>query len=448
MMLVENDAALQKILQKYRLVDAQGKPVQVTIEHGNLGAGPLLSPEVINNFLSLDKSSNHKYLDWMLLQAGGGKEAQTTSAQELENVKQLFIEEQVNGYTDTHGTEHPPISAEEAEAVWERKRPEFEPEMVVADQDTLERYDWEIFGFDRNWPGHLKLYERVFKAVKQFIENVSTKEGNQSRISMINQGRQQRSTADRGKYSPVKTEITQFASLEELEEFNEEFFYFFKKRTVAKDVRAVTVYDDANVTAILPQTIAASMKHGLGNWCVANKTEFDAAFSHEKTVRKNPNWKNYSESGPFVYFKFKVPVPEGMEVLAAHLRYDACDLKNLKPDAIQFFDKANTTTPILRWSEIMSRLQSFAAKGSQDAGAAPVSGAGDLPAPGADDQATPASKRAPSRATGSKSLVKSMEAAMQAIQRFMSQEFKREMVQSNPYEAHARQIVNALLDSI
>jgi hypothetical protein len=55
---------------------------------------------VIARLMAADKTPNKMWLDWMLFQAGGGKEGQKRSEHLIQKSQALFFEERVKGYTE------------------------------------------------------------------------------------------------------------------------------------------------------------------------------------------------------------------------------------------------------------------------------------------------------------------------------------------------------------
>lgn len=375
------DATVMRILQKYRILQPDGSWTEVLLDVKDeatakpMGHGPLLNPAVIERFLELDTTKDKKYLDWMLFQAGGGEAAKKAAAKELDTIRDMKIEEltQPEGWKDSNGTFHKAISLAKAKEQWETvDKPKFEPETMVGDQDTLMRFDGDVFGYYRNWPGRDQIYQKTYTAVKAFQKNVEEKHGTQSKISLINQAREKRATATSGKYAPLKTSITDFATLDELEAWNDEFYYHFKRQEVAKDVRFVgrspetseirtgpeeKMYDDDNVLVTVPATIAAMMKVGYDNWCVANKTEFEKAFHYDKNQRSSPNWTNYTKRGPFVVFILK-KAQDPYRKIAAHIQTNNCDLPSLAPPYknVEFFDQTNRPGHISSWPDLLRTI--------------------------------------------------------------------------------------------
>src|SRR3546814_3948085 len=62
-------------------------------------------PEVGERFLQADRTPDKKWIDWMLFQAGGGKDAKARGAKLLEGMKDKFLSERVSGYENRKSSE-------------------------------------------------------------------------------------------------------------------------------------------------------------------------------------------------------------------------------------------------------------------------------------------------------------------------------------------------------
>lgn len=416
--IIENTSGrTAKIVKKYDLNRV------VDIEHDNLGPGPLVSDDVISRFDGIDPTARKVFLDWMLYQAGGGPNGWSASKTEwgddqdnypydevMEQYKKsgsrstfyewlmtrpigsrnftriasmYFMEQGVD--PDGEPIEGGPISLEAALADWQSKEDECRRQYMFNDEDIFfanEGTRKENFGYFRNWPGRGGLYERIFRAVRNFILNTEkykkmvaankvNKEWNDA-----NPDKPQREI----KILPPEDEINfdigtvnwdgfdltysgDYKTVDDLERVNRRIAKVGIRSRVMSDVqysdaegrassKEVTIYSDENLDVFVPLTIAASVAKGYHNWCVANQSEIEAA---AKDSSSHSYWTNYTK-GPegkaksvFVYFVIKAPMKkhktnwgdQPYNRIAAHIQ--TCNLTDLKPPykEVQWYDVAN-----------------------------------------------------------------------------------------------------------
>jgi hypothetical protein len=116
------------VLRKYNLISKPSKPArarenwtQTVLSTQNLGAGPLLDPEVVNRFLQADTTPDKLWLDWMLFQAGGGRPAKGRSKEFLQHIKEDWFSKHTIGYTNKRtGVKYPPVTRAGGRADLER----------------------------------------------------------------------------------------------------------------------------------------------------------------------------------------------------------------------------------------------------------------------------------------------------------------------------------------
>ena len=77
-----------------------------------------------------------------------------------------------------------------AATAWAAEEEVFKWAYLCADLDTLMDSHYTVFGYDRMWPGVDDIYEKVFKAVSTFNMNMASRDGLQTKISIINKARE------------------------------------------------------------------------------------------------------------------------------------------------------------------------------------------------------------------------------------------------------------------
>jgi hypothetical protein len=335
----ENDSRAAFARKKYRIDD------KTTIEMAGmdkpLGPGPLMDPATFQKFLDLDPSKDHKYLDWMLFQAGGGQELMEKSlslwdgdgpsdSQSLKNqCKEDFVEERMRGYTDEHGKKHHPVTRQTAEDQWKEWEPRCQFEFVMGDQDVAFE---DGFGLFRFWPGKDSIYQKVVNAVRMFHAGLPRLAANNMKYLRAEAIKAKTNTGswtqDEVKFMQ-KYEKCPVSGLVELDIYKgwkpasysqsqavyknlEDLLLAvgdLRKMRVLSDMRAEIVYEDEIVCAVAPFTVGASLRYGSLKWCTSNKTDFERSFD-ARTLPAH-NWKTYSAKGPLIYLTFKVPCRTG-----------------------------------------------------------------------------------------------------------------------------------------
>lgn len=332
------------VVQKYRLAES----TYIEAEEGGrkLGHGPVMADATLQSFMDGDPSGNFKYLDWMIFQAGGGQDAMEKSLQLWEGdsaadpnslrnqCRADFIEEQVNGYVDEHGIRHAPVSGQEADSAWKRWEERSKFEFVMGDQDVAAE---EGYGFYRNWPGKDGHYLKIVNAVKLWhiaqpkllAQNQRYERYLRLRSSPVGWTKDDVAFMAKCKDSPPTNVVLDIYAGWKPKEFSQKGAIYkslgdllralaeMRKMQVLRDVRHDLIYEDDNVLAVCPLTIGASIKFGIGKWCVSNKTDFERAFDMRGTG--DGNWQRYCRMGPLVFLCWKRPMPPWLHKIAVHL---------------------------------------------------------------------------------------------------------------------------------
>lgn len=358
------------VVQKYRLAE---QTVIDCAENGvKLGSGKLMDDATLARFIEGDPSGNLKYLDWMLFQAGGGQEAMERSLSlwqgdsgadpnSLRNQCRLdFIEEQVYGYTDERGVRHAPITREEAIDAWEQTEERSKFEFLMGDQDVAVE---DGYGFYRNWPGKNGLYQKIVNSVRLWHSAQAKLLAQNQRYERWQRLAGTNSSAWSADDKVFMARCTDGQIAERLaldiyagwkpKEYSQAGAVYknlddllralanVRRMQVAKDVRFDKIYEDNLVSAVCPLTIAASMKFGIGKWCVCNKTEFERYFATKGA--SDGNWQRYNRQGPLVFMNWKIPMPPYLHKIALHI--PAGNLRQLTPARCTWVDCQNLQLP-------------------------------------------------------------------------------------------------------
>lgn len=323
-----------KTLIKCKILTDDGKPREVALNMkprdtpNPLGKGPVMDEGAVAKLISADKTPDQRWLPWIFYEAAGGTDGEEESEKRLDNLRTVFIDSRTKGFVDKKtGTMHPPISKKAAEERWEKVSPRYWYLLYYGDQDMKTKYPRSL-AYERYWPGLDRIYEKVYAAVTSFSA-IATKLPNA--LSRLNPSAE----ASRGEglekflakckslnFADVNPES--FKSLRELELFNTSAERFISADAARRDVRIADdkpVYDDANITALVPLTGAASVRFGYEQWPGADPAYFENSLFTSGT---DP----YKDK--VVIFKFKAPVPA--RVIKRSGRWEVIDITDLRFD--------------------------------------------------------------------------------------------------------------------
>ena len=238
----------------------------------------------IQKFVESDPSGNGKYLEWMLYQAGGGKDRLEKSTAQWEKgdhgepsvretLREQFIKDCLAGYIDDYGHFVPPMPKDAADRQWEEAEPRLRRQHIYGDED----YAITGFGFYRSWPGYNNLYEQIVQTVSRFH-------------------RYQQALKSGGK--SVDLSLNSYPNLRDLMEALQDLTLIELKNDLVYD----TVWDDDQLTIIAPYTIGASIRFGIAKWCTSCESMMRSALAGQGPNR----WKEYAKDSALYYCKFKV----------------------------------------------------------------------------------------------------------------------------------------------
>jgi hypothetical protein len=246
--------------------------------------GQKMDETCIQQFITSDPSGNGKYLEWMLYQAGGGKERLDKSTSQWEKgdhgeppvretLREQFVKDCQTGYKDDKGEPVQPVTKEVAEAQWAEAEPRLRRQHVYGDED----YAITGFGFYRTWPGHNDLYAQIVQTVKRFHK--------------YRQALQVQSKS-------IDLNLKEYPNLRDLMEALQDLTLVELKNDLVFD----KVWDDDHLLVIAPMNIGASIKFGIPKWCTACESMMKSALAGQGPNR----WKEYAKDSALYYCKFKV----------------------------------------------------------------------------------------------------------------------------------------------
>jgi hypothetical protein len=339
------DEKVVRVLREFRLVDAEDNLRNVKIADG--GMGPLLSPDVIDRFVAADTTSDKHWLRWIFFQAAGGAKAREASGRGLEQMKQRFVDERVNGFQNPQTSEmYAPVPRAKAEARWTKVEAGFKQLLIAADQDSVVKLG--VFGYFRNWPGGThRIYETVVAAVEKFLRLY--KKILQVNKEFVREGKEELPITPEG-----------LDTVEKMVDVTKKVERYIASRTARQDIRLAKwrnedwIYNDDYVTCVAPLTYAAAVKYGWDSWPWANREKFDQTLSNEHSYGADA-WKSNTTRGKvYVYVRFNQPVPrwvarrggkfEVMQLTNLALELEAGTMKPWNLDNIIVYDEEGRNT--------------------------------------------------------------------------------------------------------
>lgn len=254
--------------------------------------GPKMDDECIQAFIDNDPSGNCKYLDWMLLQAGGGTERLNKSVMQWEKgdhgespvrdtLRERYVKDCMAGYTDEDGKYVMPVTEEVAIAQWEESECEaYKAQHVYGDEE----YVLTGFGFYRSWPGNNALYEQIVQAVHRFHKY-------QQKLKSLGKS--------------IDLNAANYPNLRDLQSALADITFL----EIKNHVDCEEVYNDGRLLVVCPYNIGASLKHGHQKWCTANESMFKQAITGDGPNR----WKEYAKDSALYYCRFTGASPKTNE---------------------------------------------------------------------------------------------------------------------------------------
>lgn len=283
------------------------------------------------------------------------------------------------------------MSREQAEANYLKDEPELKREYVFGDEDNL-RY--RLFGYYRNWPGGKEgIYEKVFNAMREFLNNKLRVETRNSQLDKINAQIQVKNqglppddqmplrepidiSVEIGKVKlDRKMHLTYsgpYPTLASVTTANEQIMDLPLRERVTGDVRyagpkstsgsRTKLYSDDVLDVVVPLTVAAAVKSGHKSWNVSDPGQLDVNSKSSSGLGIWTQWAaghhghaewDGSQAIP-VYFHIKL---EGQVVFKMMLVVFLADLVNLKPPFMGTLWQLQDSGKEVHFMEMVKSLQ-------------------------------------------------------------------------------------------
>ena len=314
--------AVLAILRKYHLVEPDGSLRVCTIgankERGIPGVeGPILNPEVIQRFLVLDTSNAKRMFDWMVFASGGGTPHIKESEEAVKLAKAWVIQNRMQG-KDREEQPMTPMTREQAEADWQQNEwPRYEQQYFFADQDLASDPQYPVYGWFREWPGRNNVYQKIEDGIQKFLAITKDKK----LVSSWNKQSPKDKIFTDWAVAFWRGDQPIFADADALANFCADIKSTLARRKAEQNVVTVgknpeggyttgsdeVLYDDENLQVIIPLTAGASIKKGWNDWCIANRSRWEAYFQTRDKNKLLWGGDFYTGKGPFAFFKVKQP---------------------------------------------------------------------------------------------------------------------------------------------
>ncbi len=321
------------VLKKYKILMPDGTPRLTRTAEGEL---PLMREATIAALLAADTTPDRRWLDWIFFQAGGGEKAKANTSAKLGEVRDRFLRQRINGYTEgdrdpNPGQHHPGIPEANARALWQRNEQRFRDFLAVSDQDMVEAL--KTFGYYRDWD---KRYAQVVGAISKYLKVYK---------KLI--------ALKKNSVEILPTTPEEIPDIETMERAGTRVEQHYAAQAAPTDLRIANdkpIYSDDNIVVLAPLTYAAAVRYGYQAWPWANEREFKQTLAGREAWRGDDPWKGATRNGfMMVYMKFKSPVP-GWMTRGEHR--DLTDLAmimdkkalNENPDDWTVYDQENRNT--------------------------------------------------------------------------------------------------------
>jgi hypothetical protein len=285
-----------EVLRSYLLIDTDGQLTRVVLERPEtapMGVGPLVEQAAIDKMIAADTTPNQRWLKWIFFQAGGGARAKEATVRAMDQIKERFIDERVNGFTSIDTKQyHAPVPKEDAEKRWVPVEAQWKAMLASADQDIVDHLG--VFGFYRHWPGKDKTYERTAAAVRKFIKQ-------HDKIVQMNAELVAQST------ETLSEKPDDYKSLDDLEKIIVKVARYFASKVARDNVQVDPIFENDLVKVVCPKTYAASVRYGFDNWSFSNRATFEEVLSTDQSFRDA--WKQTTQKNVLVFVYWKVPMP-------------------------------------------------------------------------------------------------------------------------------------------
>jgi len=284
------------VLRECRLIDDDGNLVEVYLERPEdkpLGHGPKVELDVIKKLILADSTPDQRWLNWIFFQAGGGQRAKDAAKRAMEQTKERFIDERVNGFENPDTKEKfKPVPKPEAEARWAAVEPRWQEILISADQDVVDHLG--VFGYHRAWPGKEKIYSRVVKAVSTLLKLEDKLE--QMNTERVTTGAE-----------AISASPNTLATLDDMEKVIRKVERYYASKEARDDIEVEQIFENDYVRLLCPLTYAASVRYGFDNWPFSNRGTFDEVLDTEHSFRDA--WKSTAQRSVLVFWYWKVPMP-------------------------------------------------------------------------------------------------------------------------------------------
>jgi hypothetical protein len=398
------DQVQRDVLEKYGLV-RDGKPVIVAYKTPTPSrsdfsftnardeeryADSKISLRAAQRLMALDPTPNHIWTDWIFFEAGGGEEARKRAPAIAAALERGLMDGYLKKAVKDRGLPSdsrrwPPGAAEEinreVEAKLEPRRADALRLASNAEEDMIARLTTHAkgspFGYSYDFPGHVAAvgrYDMVEKTTTAFFsvyrKAVEMNEVISDKYRHLDPGEDA--------VEPVPLTPDDIRDVGVMQDVVRRVKHFWQARSARSDVRVgrwkekTTVYDDDNVTLIVPLTYAAAVRYGVDAWPWANKDTF---MSDVKQARSTA-WQRATDGGMVGYMTIHTPLGSFMHGRGTGLRRARYNFVALvvKYDTLRVHLESGQE---ISYEEFIEALKSFAEQPPAEQPAAPEPAAPD-----------------------------------------------------------------------
>jgi hypothetical protein len=338
------DTAQVAVLEKYGLI-RDGAPVIVAYKTSlpsrsdfafqnkyqeTRYADSKMSLETAKRLVALDTTSNHAWTDWIFFQAGGGTAAKNRAPETIKRLKHGLFLNKRKELLDAARAKGPITRAVEAqiearlEAMWQAQEAKVNELANNAEEDMQVKLSLKtdgggpIFGYAYAYPGFKDQYKKVDEAIRAFFSVYN--KAVEMNAEIADSGRKLEPGEEVGQVVPLTPD--EMDDVNEMNDVTLTVKQYFQSRFARSDVRLAThkdkttVYDDDNVTLLVPLTYSAAVKYGNDKWPWADRQRFSADVKQARST----TWNNITQNGLVGYMTVHVPLASTLQGSRASMR--------------------------------------------------------------------------------------------------------------------------------
>jgi len=299
-----------EVLNQYRVL-VNNEP-SVHVAEGKAAPFAKMNQDVAERLLALDPTEDSSWTDLIFYAAGGGKVAMDQSETQFGFFKLSFFT------TDASELKIPPVQTREE--AWEHSAKIYRQYVFIINESAS--LFLTCFGYYTKWPGRNGVYAKVEESVQAYFAALPEIQRMNAEIAA--------GDADLGEPIPTDPETIKGANTatssipDLLHGYVKTVRLFFEAKKLKTEINLApwqeqkTVYDDDNVTLVIPTTYLAAVEYGFDDMEMAKRAGLETAL---RTKSSSNPWNAYRRTNQVIGFvHFNAPTPSLMAQVGMLLR--------------------------------------------------------------------------------------------------------------------------------